>query len=561
MKLRSVSIAARLGTGFAIVLSLLAMVAAASALLVNDNRNMLKTGLGKANLKSELVVNMKSSLLQSGVAMRNMLDISTVDKQKARVDVQRKLYAEALAGLLQTNLSKEEKQILSALESMEKQIEPQYRIAIRQAENMNAEGAASVITKYIDPMNSRSVGEIDKLLEIQRRAAHGVMRQAEKADADLLNLLLGITLLAVFVGALISWRITRSIIVPLNQAVQLACSVASGDLTARISDPHHDEIGRLLKALETMNQSLHGIIGKVRNTTDVIGTDAQELASGNMDLSVRTEAQAAAVEETASAMEELTSTVRQNVDNARAANQLVKSACGIAMQGGQVVDDVVSTMTSISQSSRRIFDIIGVIDGIAFQTNILALNAAVEAARAGGQGRGFAVVASEVRSLAHRSAVAAKEIKELIDDSMSKVTAGTALVNRAGSTMDEVVGSVKRVNAIMAEIAAASEEQSAGIEQVNKAISQIDRVTQENASLVEAAASAARRMQKRAGELAGAVGVFRCNAVFEYCSDGPAVPEHAIVTVERRPDRRARRRNALPNTSPIRDARAIGPTI
>jgi len=285
--------------------------------------------------------------------------------------------------------------------------------------------------------------------------------------------------------------------------------VADGDLTSRIESSSRDETGQLMLALKNMNASLATVVSGVRQGTDAIATASGEIAAGNQDLSSRTEEQASSLEQTAASMEELTSTVKQNADNARQANQLALSASEVAVKGGNVVGQVVDTMASINASSKKIVDIIGVIDGIAFQTNILALNAAVEAARAGEQGRGFAVVASEVRSLAQRSGAAAKEIKGLIDDSVGKVNTGSQLVGEAGKTMAEIVGSVKRVTDIIGEITAASQEQSTGIEQVNQAIAQMDQVTQQNAALVEEAAAAAQSMQEQAASLVGAVSVFR----------------------------------------------------
>ena len=308
------------------------------------------------------------------------------------------------------------------------------------------------------------------------------------------------------IGKLIG-NVTR----PLQEAVDVADAVAKGDLTRNIEVQSRDEVGKLLQALRDMNDSLTGIVGEMRNATDSITTASQEIAAGNADLSQRTEEQASSLEETASSMEELTSTVRQNAENARQANQLATSASDIAVQGGKVVGDVVHTMASISDSSKKIVDIISVIDSIAFQTNILALNAAVEAARAGEQGRGFAVVAGEVRNLAQRSAGAAKEIKALIDDSVSKVDVGAKQVDQAGATMTEIVQAVKRVTDIMSEIAAASNEQSAGIDQVNQAIAQMDQVTQQNAALVEEAAAAAESMEEQALNLKQAMSVFKLN--------------------------------------------------
>ena len=290
-------------------------------------------------------------------------------------------------------------------------------------------------------------------------------------------------------------------------ATAMANRIAAGDLTAELSAKAGDTTS-LMAAMGRMQQSLSSVIGQIYEAVDTIKTASHEIASGNADLSQRTEEQASSLEETASSMEELTSTVKQNADNARQANQLAIGASEVALKGGQVVGQVVQTMTSINESSKKIVDIISVIDGIAFQTNILALNAAVEAARAGEQGRGFAVVATEVRNLAQRSAAAAKEIKALIADSVDKVGTGTQLVDQAGKTMDEIVASVKRVTDIMGEITAASQEQSAGIEQVNKAIAQMDEVTQQNAALVEEASAAAESMEEQAQGLAAAVAVF-----------------------------------------------------
>ncbi|ASU37868.1 methyl-accepting chemotaxis protein [Herbaspirillum sp. meg3] len=351
--------------------------------------------------------------------------------------------------------------------------------------------------------------QVEKLVEVNEK---GSERSSADADATYASAKLWIiSMLAICLVAamtLAAW-ISRVISKPLGAAVEVAQRVADGDLTADIQLAGKDETGQLLQALKGMNDNLLKIVGEVRTGTDTIATASNEIASGNMDLSSRTEQQAGSLEETASAMEELTSTVKQNADNARQANQLAVTASEVASAGGEVVGQVVNTMGSINESSRKIVDIISVIDGIAFQTNILALNAAVEAARAGEQGRGFAVVASEVRSLAQRSAAAAKEIKILIDDSVAKVDVGSKLVEQAGTTMDEVVNSVKRVTDIVSEITAASQEQSQGIEQINLAITQMDEVTQQNAALVEQAAAAAQSLQEQAGRLSEVVGVFK----------------------------------------------------
>jgi len=358
--------------------------------------------------------------------------------------------------------------------------------------------AAKAYEARVLDLLSHERGTIDEAVKVGREVA--------TQRFQLLMLLAGISLVA---GILASLLITRSITRPLKDAVDVAQAVAGGDLGSRIEVSSRDETGQLLGALREMNESLVRIVGEVRTGTDTIATASGQIASGNQDLSSRTEQQASSLEETAASMEELTSTVKQNADNARQANQLAESASEVAVKGGSVVGQVVDTMASINESSRKIVDIIGVIDGIAFQTNILALNAAVEAARAGEQGRGFAVVASEVRNLAQRSAAAAKEIKSLIDDSVGKVDAGSALVGEAGKTMGEIVSSVKRVSDIIGEITAASQEQTSGIEQINQAITQMDQVTQQNAALVEEAAAAAASMQEQAGSLVQAVSVFR----------------------------------------------------
>lgn len=372
------------------------------------------------------------------------------------------------------------------------------------------EGAAQNLTTDTIPKFNALRDTVFALLDLQ-----GSIAAKEYSDAqssyDMTFMLLAIAmaagvLLAVIFGSLL----LRSIVAPLDEAIEIAHKVATGDLTSNIAiTSTKSSTGRLLLALKQMNDSLIDLVSKVRSSTDQITTASGEIASGNLDLSQRTEEQASNLEETASSMEELTSTVKQNADNARQANQLAAGASDVAVKGGTVVGQVVDTMKSISESSHKIVDIISVIDGIAFQTNILALNAAVEAARAGEQGRGFAVVATEVRTLAQRSAAAAKEIKELISDSVAKVDEGTRLVDEAGATMDEIVTAVKRVTDIMSEITAASQEQSSGIEQVNQAVTQMDTATQQNAALVEEAAAAAESMKEQAQTLTQAIGIFR----------------------------------------------------
>lgn len=321
--------------------------------------------------------------------------------------------------------------------------------------------------------------------------------------------MLALGAVAILMAAVLAYLVTLSITTPINRAVQVAQTVAAGDLTSQIVVNSNDETGKLLEALKAMNLNLLGIVSQVRQSSDSIATGSSQISTGNQDLSQRTEEQASNLQQTAASMEQLTSTVKNNADTARAANQLANSARDVAAQGGVVVGQVVETMDQITAASMKIADITGVIDGIAFQTNILALNAAVEAARAGEQGRGFAVVAAEVRTLAQRSAQAAKEIKALIGDSVEKVEAGSRLVGDAGRTMTDIVSQVRRVNDMLGEITAATSEQTTGIGQINDAVTQLDQVTQQNAALVEESAAAAESLKQQAARLVDAVAVFK----------------------------------------------------
>jgi methyl-accepting chemotaxis protein len=392
-----------------------------------------------------------------------------------------------------------------------------YVLLLDQTLQLHADGkkdeAIALLLGNLDKAQQAYSERIMALIADQNDEMEGGSKLAEETYRNA-RTLIGMTgLLALGLGALLAWSIARSITQPLGEALTIAQTVAAGDLTSLISVGSTDETGQLLQALKDMNGSLQHIVNQVHIGTGTIATASRQIASGNLDLSSRTEQQASALEETASSMEQLTSTVKQNADNARQANALAASASNVASKGGAVVAQVVDTMGSINESSRKIVDIIGVIDGIAFQTNILALNAAVEAARAGEQGRGFAVVATEVRNLAQRSAAAAREIKELIGDSVEKVETGSKLVNQAGSTMEEIVASVQRVTDIMGEITSASQEQEAGIGQINQAITEMDTATQQNAALVEQAAAAAGALQEQAGKLAQVVSVFKVDTL------------------------------------------------
>ena len=357
----------------------------------------------------------------------------------------------------------------------------------------------------IDPIG----GVLGQLIEVQLDVAKGEYEASQTAYQQTIWTVITLTALALLAGMGLAWYIIQAIVGPISQAVAVAQTVASGDLTSRIEVRSTDETGQLLTALKLMNDGLSRLVSEVRDSSESIATGTSQIATGNADLSQRTEEQASNLQQTAASMEQLTATVQHNSETAQQATQLASSACATAERGGVVVGQVVATMDTITQASKKISDIIGVIDGIAFQTNILALNAAVEAARAGEQGRGFAVVAAEVRTLAQRSAQAAKEIKSLINDSVDKVDTGARLVGEAGDTMGEIVQQVKRVTDLIAEISHATREQSTGISQVGHAVTQLDQVTQQNAALVEESAAAAESLKHQAVNLAQIVSVFK----------------------------------------------------
>jgi len=512
MNLRDFNIGARLRIGFGVILLILVAIVLMTNYLNYSNKSQLTRGLELSTAKNLQAGAMKSAMLETGLAMRNIglqSDVSLMQKEEQKVKDQRARYDKALADLKALGLSDAENKTLGELAALEADTDKAFKEAIGQILAFNSEGGAKVISGRIDPLNTQTLALINKLVDMQIADAKDVMDGSVKSDRKLMLVLFVLGGIAVALGVVCAAVITRSITVPLKGAVEVAQKVAAGELTSQVTVEGSDETSELLQALKDMNESLAKTVGDVRNGTELISTASQEIASGNADLSARTESQASSLEETASSMEELTSTVKQNADNARQANQLAVSASSVAEKGGTVVAQVVETMGSIKASSSKIVDIIGVIDGIAFQTNILALNAAVEAARAGEQGRGFAVVATEVRNLAQRSAGAAKEIKELIGDSVGKVDAGSKLVDEAGQTMDLIVTSIRQVADIMGEITAATQEQSNGIEEVNQAITQMDEMTQQNAALVEQAAAAAESMQDQAQMLAQAVSIFK----------------------------------------------------
>ncbi len=412
-----------------------------------------------------------------------------------------------------TTLTPEEAKLASDFaEAKARYLDQGLKTAVKAMREDDIPTLASLVGDALPVLYDKAHDLAKALQDLQQRIA----KEEYEAAVARYNFIFVAAIIAIVAGVAFAWvlglAMIRGISRSLHSAVQLSDAVAQGDLTLHLDARGQDEVAAVLKSLTAMQDRLAQIVGRVRQGSESVATASAEIAQGNQDLSARTESQASALEETAASMEELGSTVKQNADNARQANQLAQSASTVAVKGGEVVAQVVDTMKGINDSSRKIADIISVIDGIAFQTNILALNAAVEAARAGEQGRGFAVVASEVRSLAGRSADAAKEIKQLITDSVTRVEQGSALVDQAGATMDEVVASIRRVTDIMGEISAASSEQSAGVAQVGEAVTQMDQATQQNAALVEEMAAAAGSLRSQAQELVQAVAVFKLDA-------------------------------------------------
>ncbi len=533
MSLANMKIGARMGLGFGLMLGLTLLVAVFGLTRMAQVQGHLDRVTGDHMVKLKRVGELRDALQTTAISVRTLVlltDDGAMDAETKRIQEQRKRYAETSRKLAETVRGDAEKSLLARIAAARAQTEPLLDKATGFALG-NPIAATQVLVNEVRPAQNQWIKALEDMALYQEKGSARAVAEAEAAYASARALMVSMAVLSLVLGSLVAWRITRSITTPVNQALRLAESVAAGDLTQSVEVHSHDEIGQLMQALKDMNASLVTIVGQVRTGTDTIAVASREIASGNADLSSRTEEQASSLEETASSMEELTGTVKQNAENARQANQLVVSTADVAARGGQVVGQVVDTMASIKDSSRKIADIIGVIDGIAFQTNILALNAAVEAARAGEQGRGFAVVAAEVRNLAQRSAGAAKEIKTLIEDSVGKVDAGSRLVDEAGKTMDEIVTSVKRVTDIMSEIAAASQEQSAGIEQVNQAVAQMDEVTQQNAALVEEAAAAAESLQDQAAKLAEAVSVFRLETGAYSARPGLPVLKDVVVAM------------------------------
>lgn len=549
MIVQNMKIGTRLGLGFSMVLVLMTMLVAVGvtrfANIEKSTSEMIELDWVKAEAANTINATTRA---QARRTMELILapDKAYRDKVYERIEANKQIIVQALGTLERLITLPQGKALLTTIKAERAHFVESFSQVGRLVEDDKADEAKNLMMGETLPLLDKLQMSVIDLADLQKRVAQGSANDVKGAIMSGSRLMIVLGLMALMIAIAFAYAITRSITRPISRAVDVAKTVASGDLTSVITVSSKDETGQLLQALKEMNASLLNVVSEVRSGTDTVSTASAQIAAGNLDLSSRTEEQASSLEETAASMEELTSTVNQNTENALQANALASSASDVALKGGNVVAEVVQTMDSINESAKKIADIIGVIDGIAFQTNILALNAAVEAARAGEQGRGFAVVASEVRVLAQRSATAAREIKALIEDSVCKVDAGCRLVEQAGSTMDEIVVSVRRVTDIMGEIAAASHEQTAGIVQINQAITQMDQVTQQNAALVEESAAAAGSLEDKARSLAQAVSIFKIGGgPHSLDADGRGV----VQTMPSRPHLKAQKRDVVKATA------------
>jgi len=533
--LTDLRIGLRLGLAFAVCIAfsvLLAAYARNALMHINDELALMVVD---RMVKVERLEQVKHNLSTIGQAARNLVllpDPAAKRQELAIIDTARAGNGELMKTLGDSITSEKGRQLLRAATDAR----TPYNAAVQRVIDLGlkdeAETARDLLVGETHQLQQQYASALDGLIAFQKT----LMKDAAQTTDDLVDFAAVAVLVAaaaaVAAGAALAWLITRSVVAPIRQAVTAAETVAAGDLRLRLATTRKDEAGQLLAALQRMNDALVGIVGKVRGNADSVATASGQIAQGNADLSQRTEEQASNLQQTAASMEQLSATVTHNTDTARQAAQLAGSAARVAENGGQVMGQVVGTMAQITESARKIADIIVTIDGIAFQTNILALNAAVEAARAGEQGRGFAVVAGEVRLLAQRSAEAAREIKTLIHASVERVEAGNHLVGEAGRTMDEVVGQVQRVADLISEISAASTEQGQGIAQIGDAVSQLDQVTQQNAALVEESAAAAESLRVQAGQLAAAVSTFRLDAAAAPTAAARRTPPRASAAAD-----------------------------
>ncbi|WP_329601710.1 methyl-accepting chemotaxis protein [Paraburkholderia antibiotica] len=517
MNFNRLTIKSKLIAGFGLLSLIVVAVSGISLKALSDSTDGFTNFVRGVNARADMVVQVRTAIDRRAIAARNLvlvtkpqdIELEKADVLRAHEDVQTHL--KQLNDMLAkaTDATDKARSLVAEINRIEASYGPVATHIVGLALDGKRDEATSEIDDQCRPLLAALIRATDTYAEYTRTRQEQLISDYAAHYETQRNLLIAICVAAIALAIASCWLIARAVTGPLGFAIDVARTVSQGDLRTRISVDGKDETSKLLSALREMNERLTAIVTRVRDSSTSISGAAREIAAGNMDLSQRTEQQAASLQETASSMEELTSTVRQNAENAQQGSTLASNASSVAQKGSAVVGQVVSTMQEISDSSTKIADITGIIEGIAFQTNILALNAAVEAARAGEQGRGFAVVASEVRSLAQRSSSAAKEIKDLIATSVDRIRDGSALAGEAGKTMNEVTQAVARVTDIMAEIAAASSEQSRGIEQVNLAITQMDNVTQQNAALVEQAAAASRSMEDQGQQLNEAVAFFQ----------------------------------------------------
>jgi methyl-accepting chemotaxis protein len=517
----NMKVSTRLALGFGTIVLIGTAISVFGALKMRTLAGDLDEVANNRMVKTSQFAAYKDNLNVVANSVRNMVitkDNALRDGEKKKIDASRAANVKLLAQMEQSIRSPQAAEFLKII----KEAGPRYYMGIDNVAELASRGAdasaGGVLMGEVQILQNTLFKAVGDSMALQQNAAEKLANDAAAAAAASLTILISLALLMLLIGTGVGWAITRNLSRSLGGEPAELCDavsrVADGDLSARLQLRNGDTAS-VLAAVDRMQASLTRVVGTVRQGSQSVASASAEIAQGNQDLSARTEQQASALEETAASMEELSATVKQNADNAKQANQLAQSASTVAIQGGQVVSQVVDTMKGINDASRKISDIISVIDGIAVQTNILALNAAVEAARAGEQGRGFAVVASEVRSLAGRSADAAKEIKSLINASVERVEQGTALVDQAGATMTEVVGSIRRVTDLMGEITAASVEQSQGVAQVGEAVTQMDQTTQQNAALVEEMAAAASSLKTQAQDLVGTVAVFKLSQEFD----------------------------------------------
>ena len=527
------SIKTKLLGGFGLLAAVVVIVSGVALKALSDTNAEFSRYMNGINARANQSAQIRTAVDRRAIAARNIVLVtkpSDLELELAEVNQAHKDVQEHLAKLKEmmanaTDTSDRARELVGNIARIESSYGPVALRIVGLAQAGKKEEATADIDDNCRPLLAQLVRATDAYATYTHERELAIAQQFADRYAMERNLLAGICLIAVAVAACGGLWLTRKITVPIGSAVDVARTVANGDLGSRIHVSGNDETRDLLEALRTMNERLIGIVGRVRDSSNSIAHAVSEIASGNLDLSQRTEEQAASLQETAATMEEFTSTVRLNAENAQQASALAANASDVAHRGSSVVGRVVDTMTEIGHSSSKIADITGIIEGIAFQTNILALNAAVEAARAGEQGRGFAVVASEVRSLAQRSSTAAKEIKELINASVQTIRDGSALAGEAGKTMSDVTQAVARVTDIMGEIAAASAEQSRGIDQVNLTITQMDETTQQNAALVEQAAAASKSLEAQGRELSETVAAFRMPSGSHGASPGALVQE------------------------------------